>query len=90
MSVTLARGQTIDQGECFRVLPFGLFKSNTALNELDAGFFQCALDGGEVVAVGYTAFAFEIDDHVARNGSGFGQLGLVHIQEAAGGAALGG
>jgi hypothetical protein len=60
------------------------------IGELDAGFFEHPLDRREIVARRHATPLLEIHDDSARNHRAVSQHSLVHIDEATGGAALGG
>jgi hypothetical protein len=59
-----------------------------AVGEFHSGFFQRALNGGEIVAAWDAPAFFEIDDDVAGHVRGFGEGGLIHGDQGPGGAAL--
>src|SRR5580700_2385137 len=60
-----------------------------AVGEFHPGLFQHALDGGEIVARRHAPAFLEIDDDVARYVRRLGKNGLIHCDQAPGGAALG-
>jgi hypothetical protein len=65
------------------------YARRVAIGEFHAGFFQHALDGGEIVARRHASAFLEIDDDVAGHVRRLGKNGLIHCDQATGGAALG-
>jgi hypothetical protein len=61
-----------------------------AIGKLDASFLKDTLDRREIIARRHAPSLFEIDDDSTRNHRAISQHSLVHIDEATGGAALGG
>ena len=60
------------------------------IGKLDAGFLEHALDRREIIARRHATSLLEIDNHAARNHGIISQRPLIHLDEAARGAALGG
>jgi len=60
-----------------------------AIGEFHAALFQHVLNGGEIVARRHAPAFLEIDDDVAGYVCRLGKIGLVHRDQAPGGAALG-
>ena len=59
-----------------------------AVGELDAGGFEGALDGGEVVLVRNATAFFEVYDNSPRNRCGNREISLRHFDQAPGASAL--
>jgi hypothetical protein len=60
-----------------------------AVDEFDAGCFERALNGNEIVSIRNAVFVLEIDQHAARDRRRLRQIRLAHSDEPARGAALG-
>jgi hypothetical protein len=74
-------------------LPLRLPEPHTrrvAIGKLDASFLKHTLDRREIIAHRHATSLFEVDDDSARDHGAVSQRRLIHIDEAAGGAALGG
>ena len=63
--------------------------TTVGVDELDAGGFEGAADGGEVGADRGTAFEFEAVDGADDDARGLGEVGHVPAEQSSGGAALG-
>jgi len=60
------------------------------IGKLDAGLFEHTRDRREIIARRHAASLFEVDDDAGRDHGAVSQHALIHIDEAARGAALGG
>ena len=60
-----------------------------AIGKLDAGLFEHALDRREIIAHRHATSLLEVDDDAARDQGAISQRPLIHLDEAARGAALG-